>query len=188
MESWSPPYSSRDPMSHGETPPYMLPSGRPITGTMVWYYFICKREVWLMSRGIAPDEEDRALEMGRAIHEVFYRDALREVSLEGMKIDVFRRGRRVVCEVKTSSRYLQATRFQLLYYLYRLKEYGVDMVGEILVPREKRRIRVRLDEDSESTLLGVLDDIREIVRLERPPPPARTPYCRRCAYRDFCWA
>jgi hypothetical protein len=21
-----------------------------------------------------------------------------------------------------------------------------------------------------------------------PPPPARIPFCRRCAYRAFCWA
>lgn len=171
-----------------DTPPYMLPTGRPITGTLVWYYFVCKREVWLMSRGITPDEEDQALEIGRAVHEIFYRDVLKEVSLEGMKIDIYKRRERVVCEVKTSSRYLQAARFQLLYYLYRLKEYGVNSTGQILIPMEKRKIPVRLDEESERTLLKVFEDIRAIAQLELPPQPSRTPYCRRCAYRDFCWA
>ena len=141
-----------------------------------------------MSREITPDEEDQALEVGRAIHEIFYRDMLKEISFEGVKIDVYRRRERVVCEVKTSSRYLQAARFQLLYYLYRLKECGVSPIGYILIPKEKRRIHVRLDEESERILLKVFEDIKDIVQLERPPQPSRTPYCRKCAYRDFCWA
>lgn len=175
-------------MSNIDASPYMLPSGKPITGTLVWYYFICKREVWLMSREITPDEEDQALEIGRAVHEIFYSDALKEISLEGIRIDVYKKKEKAVCEIKTSSRYLQATRFQLLYYLYRLKEYEVNIIGQILVPKERRKIRVVLDEDSERALLEVLDDIKKIVQLESPPPPVRTVYCRKCAYRDFCWA
>ena len=141
-----------------------------------------------MSREITPDEEDQALEVGRAIHEIFYRDMLKEISFEGVKIDVYRRRERVVCEVKTSSRYLQAARFQLLYYLYRLREHGVSPIGYILIPKEKRKIYVRLDEESEHILLKVFEDIKDIVQSERPPQPSRTPYCRKCAYRDFCWA
>lgn len=141
-----------------------------------------------MAHELTPDEEDQALEIGRAIHEIFYRDALKEVSFEGVKIDVYKRRERVVCEVKASSRYLQAARFQLLYYLYRLRDYGVSSVGQILIPRERRRIYVRLDEESERILLKVFEDIRNIVQLERPPQPSKTPYCRKCAYRDFCWA
>lgn len=26
-----------------------------VTGTLIWYYYICKREVWLMFHQIAPD-------------------------------------------------------------------------------------------------------------------------------------
>ncbi|MEM3040362.1 MAG: CRISPR-associated protein Cas4 [Candidatus Methanomethylicaceae archaeon] len=169
-------------------PPYILSSGRPIAGTLVWYYFVCRREVWLMSREITPDQESPALDVGRAVHEVFYRKLLKEISLEGIKIDLFKRTERAVCEVKTSSRFVESARFQLLYYLFRLKEYGVDATGWILIPTEKRRIRVELSEEAEQALLKALSQIKEIVELEHPPPPVRIPYCRRCAYREFCWA
>ncbi len=141
-----------------------------------------------MSREITPDEDASTLDVGRAIHEIFYRRMLKEVSLEGIKIDLFKRAERAVCEVKASSKFVEAARFQLLYYLFRLKEYGVDAVGWILVPTEKRRIRVKLDAEAQQVLLKVLNEIKGIVELEHPPPPMRISYCRRCAYKEFCWA
>ena len=141
-----------------------------------------------MSHEITPDEDASTLDIGRAIHEIFYRGMLKEVSLEGVKIDLFKRAEKAVCEVKTSSKFVEAARFQLLYYLFRLKEHGVDAAGWILIPTEKRRIRVKLDAEAEQALLKVFSQIKGIVELERPPPPTRTPYCRRCAYKEFCWA
>jgi len=168
--------------------PYILPSGRHITGTLVWYYFVCKREVWLMSREITPDEENAALDIGRAVHEIFYSRAIKEVSMEGIKIDVFKRSERAICEVKTSSKYIEAARYQLLYYLYRMKEYGANLTGWLFIPRERKRIKVVLDGRSEQFLLSVLKEIRTIVEMEAPPPPVKIPYCRKCAYKEFCWA
>lgn len=141
-----------------------------------------------MSREITPDEDASTLDVGRAIHEIFYRRMIKEVSLEGIKIDLFKRAERAVCEIKASSKFVEAARFQLLYYLFRLKEYGVDAAGWILIPAEKRKIKVKLDAETEQVLLKVLKEIREIVELENPPPPMRVPYCRKCAYKEFCWA
>lgn len=36
-----------------------------VTGTFIWYYYICKREVWLISRQLSPDERDENVEWGR---------------------------------------------------------------------------------------------------------------------------
>ena len=104
-----------------------LPSGEYVTGTMIWYYFICKREVWLSSRNLMPDEDAEPLDIGRAIHETYYKRFRKEISMKGAKIDMVRsdNGALVVYEVKTSSKYLRAAKFQLLYYLYRLKLKGV---------------------------------------------------------------
>jgi len=101
----------------------ILPDGKRVTGTLVWYYFICKREVWLMGREITPDEDEELLKIGRAIHDIYYRDMKKEVRLDGIRIDRIRG--RVIYEIKTSSKYLEATKFQLLYYIYRLREEGV---------------------------------------------------------------
>ena len=141
-----------------------------------------------MSHEITPDEDASTLDLGRAVHEIFYRKMLREVSMEGIKIDIFKRAERTVCEVKTSSKFVEAARFQLLYYIFRLKEYGVYSNGWILIPMEKRKIFVKLNEDAEQALLKVLSEIKKIVEMENPPPPVKIPFCRKCAYREFCWA
>ena len=167
--------------------PYVLESGKIITGTLIWYYFICKREVWLMSRELAPDQDSAPLEIGRAVHDIYYERDRKELSLEGIKLDVVRRRKGLVFEIKTSSRFLKAAKFQLLYYLYRLEEMGVKMKGEIRIPRERKRVPVLLNDKTRGELLKTLKEIKEIVRMERPPKPVKTYYCKRCAYKEFCW-
>lgn len=162
----------------------ILPDGKRVTGTLVWYYFICKREVWLMGREITPDEDEELLKIGRAIHDIYYRDMKKEVRLDGIRIDRIRG--RVIYEIKTSSKYLEATKFQLLYYIYRLREEGVEVDGEILIPKEGKRIRV--DKNDIQKLEAVIEEISKIVMEEKPPEPQRVPFCRKCAYRNFCWS
>jgi CRISPR-associated exonuclease Cas4 len=167
---------------------YYFPSdNKTITGTLIWYYYVCKREVWLMAREITPDQDFPSLEIGRAIHEIFYANFKKEISIEGAKIDLIEKEDRVICEVKTSSRYLEAAKFQLAYYLYRLKEMGIRCSGLITIPKEKKRIKVILDERIERKLIETFDEIKKIVSSEKPPPQVRIPYCRKCAYKDFCW-
>lgn len=43
-----------------------------VTGTDIWYYFICEREAWLNIHKIMPDEDDENIEIGRFIHEYRY--------------------------------------------------------------------------------------------------------------------
>lgn len=167
--------------------PYTLSSGKIITGTLVWYFFICKREVWLMGREIIPDEDFSSLEVGRTIHNIFYKDFKKEVTFDGIKLDFIKKKEKTVCEVKTSSKFLEATKFQVAYYLYRLKQYGISTSGEVLVPRERRKVKVVLGEELEKKLLESLKEISKIVESEKPPAPVRIPFCRRCAYREMCW-
>lgn len=169
------------------TPPYITITGKLITGTLVWYYFICKREVWLMAHEITPEEDFASLEIGRAVHEIFYERTLKEIKLEGIKIDLLKKNERVICEVKTTSKFIEAARFQLLYYLYRLKEYGVNFHGTILIPKERRRIHVFLEKEKELKIIKILEEIRRILELELPPPPVKIHYCKKCAYKEFCW-
>ena len=61
-----------------------------ITGTLVWYYYICKREVWLMSRHLTPDQEDPFIEIGRLISESAYRDERKEIRVENMVLDLLK--------------------------------------------------------------------------------------------------
>jgi CRISPR-associated exonuclease Cas4 len=126
--------------------------------------------------------------MGRVVHESYYTRLRKEVEAEGMKIDVIERGGGIIYEVKTSSKFIDATRLQLGYYLWRLERMGVKARGVIAVPREKRKIPVSLDDDLRSRVMSALREISSICSEPLPPPPVKIPFCRRCAYRDFCWS
>ncbi|MEM1757476.1 MAG: CRISPR-associated protein Cas4 [Candidatus Bathyarchaeia archaeon] len=164
-----------------------LPSGKPVTGTLLWYYAICKREVWLMAHNITPDEEHQSLEIGRVVHESFYTRMKKEIEAEGMKIDVVGGKNGLVYEVKTSSRFLEATKLQLGYYLLRLEQMGIKARGAIAIPRERRSFHVELNNELRELVLSALKEIFELCIKPLPPPAKWTRFCRRCAYRDFCW-
>ncbi len=160
-----------------------------VTGTLVWYYYICKREVWLMSRHIVPDQEDDNILIGRFLQEFSYRRSKKEVCLENVKLDLIKRGKGsiVVGEVKKSSRYLKSAKMQLAYYLLRLKEKGILAEGELLIPEERKKENVRLCLELEKEIYDTVIAIKNIISNEKPPEPKKIGYCRNCAYRDFCW-
>lgn len=162
----------------------------PITGTHIWYYYICKREVWLMIHQIAPDQEDENVDLGRFINEHTYQRNKQEVAIGSIKVDRIRRedGQLIIGEVKKSSAFLESARYQLLYYLRTLKEMGIRAQGELLFPEEKKRETVILTDQTEKELDAAIADIRRIARMPVAPKPVKIGFCRRCAYREYCWA
>ncbi len=160
-----------------------------ITGTLIWYYHICHREVWLMAHEINPEAENVLLELGRLIHEESYPRNKKEFSAPGMKIDIIREreGELIVGEIKKSSRFVDSARMQLAYYLYRLRQMGIEAKGELLIPKERKRISVELTRELQCMLEAAMQDIQEITSLSTPPPPMQIPFCRSCAYAEFCW-
>ncbi len=161
-----------------------------ITGTLVWYYAICPREAWLMAHEMEPEKEFDLLAEGRLNQEAHYKRATKELSLPGMRLDQVRRegGRLIVSEVKKSSRFLPATRLQLGYYLWRLHEEGMEASGEILVPKERKRETVELTPELRQEVERTVTTIEALVREPAPPPAKKIPFCKRCAYAEFCWS
>jgi len=162
-----------------------------ITGTLIWYAMICDREVWLMAHEIEPERDDARLEWGRFLGEITYsRTRRKEISLPGMRLDLVESEgpRLVVGEVKSSSRFVDAARMQVLFYLWRLREMGVEAEGELRFPEERRRAKVVLDEEGEQQLKAVMERVEAIRGLPQPPPAKRIRYCRSCAYRELCWS
>lgn len=162
----------------------------PVTGTHIWYYYICKREVWLMIHQIAPDQDDDNVDLGRFINEHSYQRNKQEVLIGNIKVDRVRRedGKLIIGEVKKSSRFKESARYQLLYYLCTLKEMGIEAQGELLFPEEKKKETVILTEEDEEQLEIAVADIRRIARRLVAPKPIKINFCRRCAYREYCWA
>ncbi|QGP92360.1 hypothetical protein MGLY_17350 [Neomoorella glycerini] len=161
-----------------------------VGGTLVWYYYICLRQVWLISHQITPDADDGNLILGRFIGETSYNREKKELAIGSSKMDVyhFNNGEMVVGEVKKSSKYNQSARMQLAFYLKELHKRGIQARGELRFPQEKKKEEVILDEDTLAEIERVERDILRLVYLQQPPPPVKNRFCKKCAYSEFCWS
>jgi len=93
----------------------------------------------------------------------------------------------VIGEIKKSSRFEKSAKMQLAFYLYRLKQRGINAKGELLVPKERKKIAVELTSSVEDELKRAFHQIREIINQGSLPEPVKNKYCTKCAYREFCW-
>lgn len=161
-----------------------------VTGTLVWYYYICQREVWLMARNLVPDQDNPNVDLGRFIGENSYQRDKKEIAVGHIKLDVLRKenGQLVIGEVKKSSKYEKSATMQLTFYLLELRERGVEAVGELLFPKEKKKVRVELNDELIADIENARKDILRIIYQDAPPAPKKIVFCRNCAYAEFCWS
>ncbi|MCR4443401.1 MAG: CRISPR-associated protein Cas4 [Peptococcaceae bacterium] len=168
----------------------MLENDLNVTGTLVWYYYICPREVWLMARNITPDQDNPNIDLGRFIGQNTYQRDKREISFGHIKVDVLRKekGQLVIGEVKKSSKYEKSAFMQLAFYLLELRENGIEAVGELLFPKEKKRVKVELNNELIANIEKAKKDILRIIYQDAPQEPKKIVFCRNCAYAEFCWS
>lgn len=128
---------------------------------------------------------------GKLIGETSYRRRprkWRELILDGIRIDHFDPQTNTVREVKKSTKLDTAHITQLQYYLFRLEQTGVKHpTGVIEYPRQRKTREVSLSEEVRKDIAGWLDEIKRIVELPNCPALVRKPYCRNCAFQDFCF-
>ena len=160
-----------------------------ITGTLIWYYYICKREVWLMAHQIEPAQNNTNIEIGRIIHEDSYQREKKEIRFDNTVIDILghREGNIIIAEIKKSSKYLPSVTKQLAFYLLQLKEKGINLTGEIRIPQEKKKIKVELTQELEQEIKEICVNIEKIIELSLPPVAEKIHFCGRCGYYEFCW-
>jgi len=162
--------------------------GFRVTGVMMQYYFVCKRELWFLSRDIEIDRDNSNIVRGTRVDEGSYERKKKNFYIDGnVAIDVLDSGK--VVEVKPSSKLVEPATMQLLYYLWYLKKVaGVERDGVLAHPTEKRREEVLLTEENEQKIEDAIRGIHDVVTSDTPPPAEEKPYCDSCAYYDFCWS
>ncbi|MGM0641733.1 MAG: CRISPR-associated protein Cas4 [Thermotogota bacterium] len=161
-----------------------------ITGSVIQAYIICPRQAWLMSRNISGDQENAFIEIGRFISDNSYSRNKKEINLGDNKIDFIRNedDTLIISETKKSSKKLDATEAQLLFYLYSYKNDFKEALGEIRVPKEKKVIPVELTKEKEEYIENLIKEIEEIINMEKPPEKKRIRACSSCSYLEFCWS
>jgi CRISPR-associated exonuclease Cas4 len=81
----------------------------------------------------------------------------------------------------------KADRMQLLYYLYYLKQKGLEKKGKVNYVKEKKVEEVELTAENETEIEKVLEEINEIVNNNRVPEVRDLSYCKKCAYYELCY-
>lgn len=158
-----------------------------ITGLMVQYYTVCKRELWFMSRGLDIDRESVNIRRGTHTDENSYRDERDSFQINGIiQIDVLDSGD--IMEVKVSSTLTKSPMNQLLYYLWYLDEIlDVQRDGILAFPTERKRERITLDQGNRERIEDVVQGVIRVLDRETPPPLEKKPVCDACLYQDICW-
>lgn len=158
-----------------------------ITGVMVQYYHVCKRELWFEAHDIEIDRENAAVVRGTAVDENSYADRGEENLRLGMiSLDLLEDGR--VVEIKPSSTLTEPAEMQLSYYLWYLDRVAdVQRDGVLAHPRERRREPVELTDDRVAAVEETIRGVTEIIERDEPPAAEEKPFCESCAYHDFCW-
>lgn len=161
--------------------------GYEVGGLHIQYYAVCKRKLWLYSRQISFETENEKVIEGTLLHENSYKRKDKELMVDdSSKIDVI--DSEFVQETKLSSKMKNADELQLLYYLYILNKRGIQKRGRIAYTKEKKVIEIDLNEKNEEEIKRVIAEVYKIIESENAPKLKKLPYCKSCAYYDFCFA
>lgn len=165
-----------------------------ITGTLMNYYFHCKRQCWLFGNRINLEDNSEDVRIGRVLHEL--KDEGKgntEISIENIKID--RITKDYLIEIKKSDADIEAVRWQVLLYLKKLKDKGINKKGKIEFieknKQDKKIHYIELTDEYEKELIELSNKINNFLAEEYPPLLIQqakiSNKCKKCAYYNYCY-
>lgn len=162
-------------------------SNEKITGIMVYYYFVCKRKLWLFHNDISMESENELVQIGKYLDENSYCTERKHIMILGeINLDFVEKSG-MIHEIKKSRRIEEASIWQVKYYLYYLKKHGLSGIqAKIDYPLLKQTVMIKLSEEDEQIMERVLEDIQNIVKKEDVPSYHQSKICDKCAFFDLC--
>lgn len=158
------------------------------TGTQINYCFVCKRKLWYFSKYIPMESNSDMVLVGKVLHQDSYARKEKEFMIDDKIVIDFIEKDGIINEIKKSNKMEKAHIFQMLYYLYYLKQKGLDTLkGVINYPLLREKVNVELTEDKNAELEAVMKDIKNIIAREIPPELKKLPQCKRCSYYELCF-
>lgn len=163
-----------------------------IIGTHFNYYQVCKRKLWLFANGITMEHTSDLVYEGKLIHEESYpqRSAkYEEIEFEGIRVDYYDAGNKVIHEIKKSDKVERAHEWQLKYYIYVFERNGIEGVTGILEYPVLRKKDIILLSDIDREMISDMEySIRQLIESETCPPLEKKKVCKNCSYLDFCYS
>lgn len=161
-----------------------------LTGTLINYYFHCKRQCWLLGNRINLEDNSEDVRIGRVLHDIRADgNKNNELSIENVRIDKLTKD--YLVEIKKSDSDVEATKWQVLLYLKILKEKGLYRKGKIEFidkkKSDKKIVFVELNEENENELKNTEKKIFNLINDDIAPSPNLKKGCKKCAYYEYCF-
>ena len=161
-----------------------------VNGTLVNYYFHCKRQCYLHGNRLNLEDNSEIVKIGKAIHEEKSKEKDNaEISIDNIKLDKLTS--EYLTEIKKSDADLEAAKWQLIYYLKVLKDKGIYRKGNLeFVEKNKGNKRsevYELDDKVEKELELYIKNIENLILSNEIPKVLNNSKCKKCAYYEYCY-
>ena len=161
-----------------------------MNGTIINYYFHCKRQCYMFAHRLNLEDNSEIVKIGKAIHEDRAMNSENtEIKIENIALDKI--NSKYVTEVKKSDADVEASKWQLLYYLKILKDKGIERKGKLEFieknKTDKKIVFVELDEDTERELEKHILEIEKLLETDELPKVINKASCKKCAYYEYCY-
>ena len=161
-----------------------------INGTIINYYFHCKRQCYLHGNRLNMEDNSEQVKIGKAIHEERAENKNNtEIAIDNIRLDKLTK--EYLTEVKKSAADAEAAKWQLLYYLKVLKTKGVIRKGKLEFAeknkKDKKIIIIELTDEVEKELDKYIDEIEQLLNQDRIPECINKSTCKKCAYYEYCY-
>lgn len=161
-----------------------------INGTIINYYFHCKRQCYLHGNRLNMEDNSEHVKIGKAIHEERAENKNNtEIAIDNIRLDKLTK--EYLTEVKKSDADVEAAKWQLLYYLKVLKTKGVIRKGKLEFveknKKDKKIIIIELTDEVEKELDKYIDEIEQLLNQDRIPECINKSICKKCAYYEYCY-
>ena len=159
-----------------------------ITGIMIYYCIVCKRKLWYFTHNINMESENEDVCIGKYIDENTFMREEKHINIDNIVNIDFVAKEHFIHEVKKSKKIEEASIMQVKYYLYYLKNRGVNSLGaKIDYPLIKQCHEVVLTPEDEVMLEQLCYEIENISKSPIPPNIPKKRICKKCAYYELCF-
>jgi CRISPR-associated exonuclease Cas4 len=135
------------------------------------------------------EDNSEDVRIGKVLHEI-KEDRFKQVEIKIDNIRIDRLTKEYLTEFKKSDSDPVAIKWQVLLYLYKLKQKGLHRKGRIEFHEKKNSTKsqvIELDDDNEKELLEVLESIESLINMPKAPSAKFEKRCKKCAYYEYCF-
>lgn len=159
-----------------------------INGTLINYYFHCKKQCYLYANRINLEDNSEDVRIGKVLHEI-KEDSNTELKFDNIAVDKFTKD--YLIEYKKSDSDVEAVKWQVVLYLYKLKQKEIYKKGKIEFFEKNNTKKnpeiIELDEKLENELENILEEIKDLINQKESPKAIFNPKCKKCAYYEYCF-